>query len=119
MNKNGYTIVEVLTALFIISIVGLILVLNINNLTTNRENKEYERIMDRIKSASDVYINNDPTLKQRIYENHETITISIDLLVNQGLLDKDSLTNPKTEEDFIGYVEIKAVNQILQINYKE
>lgn len=119
VNKKGYTIVEVLTALFIISIVGLILVLNINNLTSNRENKEYERVMDRIKSAADVYVNNDPNSKVKIYENKEIITITLDSLVNQGLLDEGSLINPKTEKKFKGYIEVKAVNQILQINYKE
>lgn len=117
--RSGFTLIEVLLALFLVSAVGLILVLNINNLTSNRVEKEYERALDRLISASDVYINSEPGLKDKIYINKDTVTFTIDRLYNQGLLDEESLINPKTDKKFVGHMQAKAVNQVLEIKYVE
>lgn len=118
MKKNrGFTLIEIIAALFLISIIGLILVFNIKNLTSNQKDKEYKIAIERIITAADVYINNNGNLKNQIYINHETIMFSIDSLVDQGLLEDKNLINPKTGDEFSGNIEAKVVDQVLKIEY--
>lgn len=101
MNNKGFTLVELLGTIVILSLVVGISSYSIITVLSNAKKRNYELLIDEIKKASETYY------QECVYGNKCPYTedISLGYLVSNGYLssnDKASdtkLTNPITKED--------------------
>ncbi len=102
MKKNGFTLMEMLAVILIISIIALITFPAVNNIIEQGIERTYKEQVSLIERAAERWavINTNSISK----ENDTTITLRN--LINEGFIDQDELTNPKTNEVMGGCVKI-------------
>ena len=95
LNSKGFTLVEVLAVLIILSaIIGLAIPSFISSLEVN-EKKQEENRKERILSGAEIYVTNH---KKEIYESgDDPYIIEIDSLIKEGYVDSD--------DDGTGHIE--------------
>lgn len=93
MNKKGFTLVEILAVLALLSLITIITVPIINERKEAINQKEYDTIVENIKSAAKIYISNNPQLLNNM--NQGCIeTVTIDTLQTAKLLESN-LIDPR------------------------
>ncbi len=97
--KKGFTLVELLAVVIILSIILAIAVPNIQK--TLKESKEtaYQRSIDGIIEASKLYVTN---LGQ--YPTTETKKITLQMLITAGLLEDSEIIDPRNNQTIDGCV---------------
>ena len=103
MNKKGFTLIEILAVIVLISVIVAIAVPNIRNMNKSVLEKEYNSKIENIKSASVLYAQDNLD----IFPN----TITVETLINAEYINSDikineancnnqkgCLINPITEE---------------------
>ena len=107
MNKKGFSLVEVLAVLVIFSIILLITIPSINNVTRKSKKRLYETQIKILKESANIfitdYINIIPV------ENNESITIELKLLKDMDIINQD-LKNPMTDKYFADEMLITLTN---------
>ena len=96
MNKKGFTLIEVIMVIAIITILSLILIPNVMVLIDKNKERSCEKMIDNIKSATKMYVN------QNKYElgfdcSGTAKEITLQTLVDTGYLDGE-LVNPVNDE---------------------
>ena len=114
MKKNGFTLVELLSVVVILSIIMGIVIMYSMEVTNNRRSSDYENIkimmLDGAKSLVGVQYDIDNSIDNRISAGCK---ITYDYLASQGYVDADG-TNP-TNDDPLSNTCIKVS---LDSNYK-
>ena len=80
MNKKGFSLIELIVSIALISIIGTIIAVNMVSISKNQESKEILRQESTIKSAAEAYLN---------VENQTTITgtcVKINTLIDSDYL---------------------------------
>lgn len=105
MNKNkGFTLVELLSVLFILSIVALITLSVINNQVDETAEKLYKTQIQKIELSAKQWGSENFTSLPHV--ENDSIVITIGQLKEFGVLDRQ-LKNPKTKKLFSDDIEIK------------
>ena len=97
MNKKGFTLIEVIMVIAIITILSLILIPNVMVLINENKKRSCEKMIDNIESAAKMYVN------QNKYElgfdcvDNKTKGITLETLVDAGYLGGE-LVNPINKE---------------------
>jgi prepilin-type N-terminal cleavage/methylation domain-containing protein len=107
MNNKGYTLIELITTITLLVIVGLVISNNIIGLFSNQDEKELEELTNKIQDAACMYVETNWDSTKRVnckYNNNCSITI--DDLVSAGYLE-EKLTNPETDEVISGSVDVR------------
>lgn len=113
MNR-GFTLMEVLGAIIILSLTALIAVPAINTLTKDSKQKSYEKQIDTIiDSTKDWTIKNAQTLP----EHNISTYIDLNTLKEEGFLPNEEIINPKNREEMTGCVEVKYKEDFNQYVY--
>ena len=118
MNKKGFTLVEVIVVLAILSLILIIMVPNVFVLVEKNNEKSCKSLKDNIESAAKIYVtNNKYNLGIKCYDENNsddtTLKITLNDLINSGDLTTDSsgkITNP------INNTEIPHTN-IIKVTY--
>lgn len=110
--KNGFTIIEVMGVIILLSIIGLITIPIITGTMKSSREKLYETQIDNLKSAARLYVvdpleNDKKNIKKLENGEIESFDISLDNLKKQGKIDKN-FENPKTGEPFKGCIYVKV-----------
>lgn len=111
MNKNGFTLVELLSVIIILAI---ILVIAIPKLTSSlSESKEnlYNSTIKEIERTASQYVSSHPELI-----TDESFTISIDTLCEDKYLDCP-ITDPRDKSIISGNVVVSVTNGSYEYNY--
>lgn len=98
--KKGFTLVELLAVIAILSIVLSLVVVNTNYFLNQRKEKDYSNITDIIKKNTDVLINTNNDIYIKVnnkLSSLDTCKISYQILIDNNLMDKDTI-NPKTNK---------------------
>ena len=99
VNKKGFTIIELIMVIVIISILSLVLVPNIITFNNKNKIKSCESLEKNIISAAKIYVtNNKYDLGFGCSETTKTITITLQTLVDSGDL-ISPITNPMTKDE--------------------
>ena len=106
--RRGFTLVETLVAVVLLSVVGGIIIYNMTNISTNKKDNEYERFVNTVKSAAGIYADLNPDAFNELYNSKSYIYIKSGDLIRSGLLD-ENLVNPYTDEK-IGFDELIKAN---------
>lgn len=107
MGKKGFTLVELMAVIAILSIVLCIAVINSTKISTNERNRQYDRILEIIESNSKVLVSDNEKLYKAIVSkssddmsNKDICKFSYKMLVENNLMDEDTV-NPKTNKKII------------------
>ncbi len=120
MNKKGFTLVEVIVVLALLSLILVILVPNVFVLINKNNEKSCNSLKDNIESAAKIYVtNNKYNLGIKCYDENNsddtTLKITLNDLINSGDLTTDSsgkITNPTKKQNS----EISLTN-IVKVTY--
>lgn len=106
--RQGFTLVELLVTIILLGVIGAIVIYNMTSVSTSSKETEYERYVASVKSAASVYSELNPDAFNDLYESKSYIYITVEDLIQDGLLDED-LVNPYTAEK-IGLDELVKAN---------
>ena len=115
MNRNGFTLIEMLVTISIILIISITGFITFNKILDNSKQKEYNRMVNEFETAAEVWLekredetltlNNNTTiqkliLKQNLYNEKGTFyQLTLEKLADKGLID-NNLINPKSGQKF-------------------
>ena len=97
MNKKGFTLVEVIVSLALLSLIGVAVGISLNKIFKDQEVKNYDEYVEKIKSSALLYANNTVDIINDLNSNYSYKVVTIKELVDKGYINKN-LTNPKTKE---------------------
>lgn len=113
--KKGFTLIEVISVIVILGIIGLIAVPIANNITKSSKEKLYNEQVDRIIDACKNYVlEDDRVLPEE--EDGSVNTVDIGQLKAAGLITNDDIKNPLTNELMSGIIEITYFDK--EYNYR-
>ena len=95
--KKGFTLVEIIVAVALLSILAVIIILNLSKNLKRHEDKLYTEFIDKVSSAANVYMAANKDV-EHYAETNEFYIITVEELETAGLLDLDSLINPETNK---------------------
>ena len=98
-NSKGFTIVELLTVIVLLLLIGGVSFVSFFTINNKTRNKQYNNVVDDIEAAAEVYLNKNSNLKSSIYNNKGFILVDFVELKNNGLI-KEDLINPKSNKEF-------------------
>lgn len=94
--KRGFTLIEMVISVGLLSILAVIIIVNINKNLKDQQAKEYAEFIDKIKSAANVYMAANPDAEIFAKDDDGYNIISIDRLVETSLISTDTLVDPST-----------------------
>ena len=120
MKKNGYTLLELITTIALISIVAIIIVPKINSAIKTSRADQLEEVREEVKNASEVFLNNN--CGKEAYSkliSDGKIRVYLSTINSCGLID-EKIYNPMNEEYFDienEYVDI-SIDEVGMRDYK-
>ncbi len=112
MNKKGFTLVEVLAVLILLSIILGMVVVNVNYFSNNRKEKDYNNIVNIIEKNTEIFVNDNEDLYISVNDKLTNVgskcKIEYIKLEEANLMDKDTI-NPKTGKEINkeSYIRVK------------
>lgn len=99
MNKNGFTLVELLAILGLLTIIVLLGAPILINQIDSSKKKNYENFVGDLCLATESYINHNNNIDglDSFTEPNDTITINVGDLMSNGYV-KSNTKNPKTDQ---------------------
>lgn len=97
MNKKGFTLIEIIICISLIVIIGMGSIFAVNLISNKRLISKLEQITDRAVNAAQVYIGTNDATYTELYNNKNGISLPLQLLVEEGLLNLDN--TELTKED--------------------
>lgn len=112
MNKNGFTLIELIVTIGIMALIGLVIGTNMLGMFSKEEDKEYETFKKRIEEAACMYVDmkKDSGYRQQCMSGDCT-PITIKELINAGYIEED-LKDPNTGKNVDG-------NKKVTVNYSD
>lgn len=101
MKNKGFTLVEIIISLVLLAAIGLLIATNLNKSFDKFNEDEYDQIVSRINSAVDIYVDNNPNIKNELESTKAFVYVTIKELMDAGLLDKNILKNNRLIEEEI------------------
>lgn len=100
MNKKGFTLIELITAVAILSIIGVILLPKINTAFKTSRADQLEEVRESVIEASEVFLNSScgKDLYDKLIDEDE-VKITLNVINNCGLID-EKIYNPVSGEYF-------------------
>ncbi len=123
-DKKGFTLIEVIVTISLLALISTIILLNISSARQRHNEESWIKLAARIKSAASTYVEESEGLKALVYGG-TTIYVSIEDLLNTGLLDENYIVDPTDgvnvlEKDSVVYYTVKVflnANNALEFVY--
>ena len=99
--KKGFTLIEVISVVVVLSIITALVFVNVNHFRNNRVEKDYNNIKNIILESAKTLVTTDPKISMDVNDifsgnnPKSSCKIPYNVLVNKGLVDRDT-KNPKT-----------------------
>ena len=106
-NKKGFTLVEIIVSLVILSLIGLVIGLNLRGMLKSNEAKAKLDLDRKIVSAAELFVSQNADLVNQLETSRGFVEIYISQLINSGFLD-GNLKNPDTGEALSPESKVKA-----------
>ena len=111
MNK-GFTLVELLTVILVIAILGLITLPSIGGIINNAKEKAYQEQIKFIEEQASMWSIRNTNLIDDEY------SVSVDTLMKDGFIDNDELIDPRDDSTIKGCVKITYNEKYDKYDYK-
>ena len=121
ISKKGFTLVEILCVITILALITTIATTSLVKLSRESKNNLYCAKIELIKSAAKTYAQNyekELNNSEELYENHKSMTIMVEDLINKGLIapDKNNDVLSPIDESSLNKKEIIIYLDNNQIN---
>lgn len=94
MSKKGFTIIELITVISLLSIVGVILIPKINSAIKTSRADQLEEIRDMVAKASDVYLDNScGKAAEKTLKENDKVRVYLSAIKDCGLIE-EKIYNP-------------------------
>ena len=120
MNKKGFTLIEMLTVVAILSIAFVVFMPKINTAFKESRADQLEEVREMVATATEVYLDNKCGEKQMdLLKETDSVTIYLSSISDCGLID-EKVYNPVSGEyvDLNNEYIIATINDIGLIQYK-
>lgn len=119
MKKNGFTLIELITVIALLSIVGVILIPKISDMFQTSKADQLEEVRQEVVTATEVYLNSScgSDNYDKLIEN-DSIKIYLSSISNCGLIE-NKIYNPVSGEYFDidnEYVDV-FIDEVGMIDY--
>lgn len=94
-SRKGFTLIELVAVVTFVAIIGIVVAINITNQVKKQEEKNYDRYLEIITSATELYVEQHRNRYVTLDKEGSSIYISISELISANMID-ETLTNPKT-----------------------
>ena len=112
MNKKGFTLVELLAVIIVLSIIVLITAISTSNIIKNSKKSLSEVQIKSIEKAAKTYYVEEVS-------NHDNVCVNISELIQKGYIDKEKIANPKNNEEILGSIRISYIDNKYNYEYKD
>ena len=113
MKKKGFTLVELLAVIVVLSILTVIVIIYANGLFKDRVEEDYDNIIKMVIENTKTMIEGNHEIADSIDTNIKNYSgdsnacvIDYQALVDKNLMDKD-IKNPKTNKSLSGYIVVR------------
>lgn len=89
MNKKGFTLVEIVVCISLLAIIGVGSFVGIRMVNKKINIDKLNQITDKAVQAAQVYIETNKEATNQLYSNKNGVSLLLQLLVNEGLLNLD------------------------------
>ena len=96
MNEKGFTLIEVIVSIALLAFIGVAVGISLNRTLKDNAVTNYNEFVEKVKSASMLYVNNTPDVINGLNEDSFKV-IKVKELIDNGYI-KDNLKNPDTGE---------------------
>ena len=100
LKKNGFTLVEILGIIVVLSLIFMFSFINLSNTTKKNKENEYKMFVNDLCLAGQNYIYLNLEKYPQISNAKSEISIEISDLINKNLIDKN-LVNPRTNSSIL------------------
>lgn len=105
-NKRGFTLIELVAVVALLSIVGLVVVISVNKQLDNQEKRKYEIYRESILEAAELYVEPRRNMFPELSKLGDSTYVTAKEIISVNLLDSD-LENPKTNSPIDQNTRIK------------
>src|SRR5574344_2487669 len=119
MKKNGFTLVELIISIALLSLIGISIGITLNKSYKKNQDNEYKDFISKVESSANVYASADISILNQLETNKGFIDIKAINLINIGILSTD-LVNPNTGSKITGEEIIRITlddNGILKFEF--
>ena len=119
MNKKGFTLIEMLAIIILLSVIALITYPIINNVVSDSKDEIYDKqISELVRLANTWVTKNMDSLE---IKNGYKYYLSFNELFEQGFVSKEDIINPKTGENLLGcmVVTYNSLTDGFDVEYDE
>ena len=119
MNKKGFTLIEIIAIIILLSVIALITYPVINNLIINSKDELYEKQISELVRLSNTWTTKN--IKKLKMTDGYTYNLSFEELNEQGFISDKQVKNPKTGENLPGCMKVtfNSTNNGYDISYDE
>ena len=115
MNKKGFTLVELLAVIVIILLLITIIAPKVFNQLNSAGNVTQTEQIKSLINVAKIYVQ-----KNNIdIDNNDYEIITIENIKNSGLINKNTVLDPKTKEELTGCIKVTNGNNKYIYEYKE
>ena len=94
MSKKGFTIIELITVISLLSIVGIILIPKINSAIKTSRADQLEEVREMVVKASDVYLDNScGNVAEKTLKENDKVRVYLSAIKDCGLIE-EKIYNP-------------------------
>ncbi len=97
MKKRGFTLIEIIICITLLSFIGIISVVTITNLNNSNNIKKLNNAYKVFDNALDVYLETHEEVYKNLSDNVEGAIVTFETLKNEGLV-SDNVKNPVTNK---------------------
>ena len=120
MKKNGFTLIELVTVIALLSIVGVVLIPKISDMFQTSKADQLEEVRQEVVTATEVYLNSScgSDNYDKLIDN-DSIKIYLSSISDCGLID-NKIYNPMSGEYFDidnEYVDV-VIDEVGMIDYR-
>ncbi len=99
MKKKGFTLIEIIICIALISIIGVSSTVGITKILDNNKAKKIVKLNSNLMDALEVYLSNHQEVEENLIMNSKAAVVTLEVLKNEGLIE-ENLINPSTSEKF-------------------
>ena len=104
MNKRGFTLIEIIAIIILLSVIALITYPVINNLITEGKEKLYEKQINELERLSNTWVTNN--INKLKTKDGYVYDLSFEELNEQGFTSDKQIKNPKTGKNLTGCMKV-------------
>lgn len=117
MDKKGFTLVELLAVIIVLSLVAVIAILSVSNTLKKSKNRLREVQINTIIEQAKKYVNETPEAFDKFIEG--SICVDVSTLIENDYFENDRIEDPLTKENFDGSVTVEKIGKQYYYTYED